>query len=409
MMTKKEITQSITADAKNDYYIRDNGGGNGFGSLQQPAIRNSIFPNVPPYIKFSSGVNRVTTNRGIGDRINENTFMTNISAGNIADYNVTIIDNNGNNNEKTGIRKDNIVKSLPRNVRKLLQWKNTKITPPIVRKIVLKSGFLLKDEYKGWCGTWDNQIKCTAYKNLHEYQKFNHFPGTFQVGRKDNLWKNIQQMKVKFGEKKFDLMPTTYVLPQDKKSFRMKWEKVKQEHFQWWILKPPAGYRGDGIKIVHKYKQIPKSAPIVVQKYVQNPYLINGNKFDLRLYVLTTSIHPLRIYLYEEGLVRFATAKYSSNANTLANRFIHLTNYSVNRLNDKYESNSDTEACKGHKWTLKTLWKYLRNECQVDVQLVWQSLIDLIVKTMISVEDSLYKSSCNNLRSRYTFNLYVLH
>lgn len=39
--------------------------------------------------------------------------------------------------------------------------------------------------------------------------------------------------------------------------------------------------------------------------------LMDGYKFDLRIYVALMSINPLRIYVYDEGLVRFATVKYT--------------------------------------------------------------------------------------------------
>jgi hypothetical protein len=69
----------------------------------------------------------------------------------------------------------------------------------------------------------------------------------------------------------------------------------------------PASARGVGIKVINKWSQLPKKMSLVVQRYISNPYLINGSKFDLRLYVLVTSFNPLRIYLYPDGLARFAS------------------------------------------------------------------------------------------------------
>jgi tubulin polyglutamylase TTLL4 len=65
--------------------------------------------------------------------------------------------------------------------------------------------------------------------------------------------------------------------------------------------------------VVHKWSQIPKKRPLVVQRYIAQPYLINGSKFDLRLYVFMSSVDPLRIYLYDDGLVRFASGKISAH------------------------------------------------------------------------------------------------
>lgn len=75
----------------------------------------------------------------------------------------------------------------------------------------------------------------------------------------------------------------------------------------------PASARGVGIKVINKWSQLPKKTSLVVQKYIAKPYLINGSKFDLRLYVLVTSFHPLRIYLYPDGLARFASGQFISS------------------------------------------------------------------------------------------------
>lgn len=120
------------------------------------------------------------------------------------------------------------------------------------------------------------------------------------------------------------------------------------------------------------------SYTIVTSRYLHKPYLISGSKFDLRIYVYVTSYDPLRIYIFSDGLVRFASCKsvfthprsdkyycklyrlymilllsrlrYSSSMKTLSNKFMHLTNYSVNKKNSEYQTNSDDKACQGHKW-----------------------------------------------------------
>jgi len=55
--------------------------------------------------------------------------------------------------------------------------------------------------------------------------------------------------------------------------------------------------------------QVPLDEQVLLSQYIHTPLLIDGFKFDVRLYVAVLSYNPIRIYLFEDGLVRFATVK----------------------------------------------------------------------------------------------------
>ena len=82
----------------------------------------------------------------------------------------------------------------------------------------------------------------------------------------------------------------------------------------------------------------------------------------MRIYVLITSLLPLRIYIYDEGLVRFATEKYYLGQPFKRDRFMHLTNYAVNKHSKNFIQNIDLLSdCEGSKWSLSGLKKYLES------------------------------------------------
>lgn len=289
---------------------------------------------------------------------------------------------------------------LHTDLRKHLKWKLSTITPAIVKRCASNSGFrLMRKNCTDWTCTWGRHMKSPMFKEIKESQKINHFPGTFNIGRKDRLWKNYHKLMLKHGKSEFGFLPRTFCLPADTKLLRKVWERKGGKGR--WIVKPPALARGEGIKVINKWSQIPPTRPLVVQRYVARPYLINETKFDLRLYVLVTSMNPLRIYLYDDGLVRFASNKYTNESSKVHDVFTHLTNYSINKKSASYLSNEEAQEAQGHKWTLKTLWRHFDAE-GIDHSVIWEKIKDLMIKTVISAESSMVNLFQNNVASRYS-------
>lgn len=76
----------------------------------------------------------------------------------------------------------------------------------------------------------------------------------------------------------------------------------------------------------------------IVQQYIDRPHLIEGLKYDLRIYVFLYGVSPLRIYLHQNAFARFCTEQYRRpNKRNMDNVFIHLTNYALNKNADNYQ------------------------------------------------------------------------
>lgn len=168
-------------------------------------------------------------------------------------------------------------------------------------------------------------------------------------------------MQEKYGKHCFDFIPDTYVLPDEFGEFYSHFQRQKQSDPKrnMWIVKPANLSRGRGIYLIDDISEVNVDDVSVISRYISNPLLINGHKFDLRIYVVVTSIDPLRIYVYKEGLARFASEEYS-NKTSKSNKFMHLTNYSVNKKNENYIQNENTENDDfGFKWSLSAFCKHL--------------------------------------------------
>mmetsp|Transcript_5140 Transcript_5140/g.15687 ORF Transcript_5140/g.15687 Transcript_5140/m.15687 type:complete len:901 (+) Transcript_5140:62-2764(+) len=93
--------------------------------------------------------------------------------------------------------------------------------------------------------------------------------------------------------------------------------------------------RGDGATRAHGQRcgnrGLPQPSPGwrgIVNPYLATPLLHNGRKWDVRAYVLCTSVLPMRIYIFAEAVVRYASALYSS---TTSDPAAVLTNTAIGK------------------------------------------------------------------------------
>lgn len=112
------------------------------------------------------------------------------------------------------------------------------------------------------------------------------------------------------------------------------------------IVKPDNLAQGRGIYLSRNCEKIIENCTNegggwVVQDYLANPHIIEELKYDLRIYVMLYGLNPLRIFIHEQGLARFATEPYEKPRNgNMDNMFVHLTNYAINKMNSKFQQNN---------------------------------------------------------------------
>jgi len=269
---------------------------------------------------------------------------------------------------------------------------------------ILRQGGLyrVRPDTQRWLLLWSKHPPPETLRVLKPVQKTNHFRGSWHLGRKDLIWKSISKMQRRFG-KAYQITPQAFVLP---KAF-VSWEaaRTRQPHGLW-IWKPCSSSCGRGIKVFSSLNMGPDEVKElgrkrgVIQRYVPNPLLIFGYKFDLRIYVVILSYDPLKVYINDEGLVRLATEKYSASPDTLEKQTMHLTNYSVNKASPAFVQNrdgrdgaeavantecDDDEGPGASKWSLGELRAHFKRQ-GLDYGAMFDRIKDLVIKTLIAVE-----------------------
>ncbi|XP_032381739.1 tubulin polyglutamylase TTLL7 isoform X4 [Etheostoma spectabile] len=230
----------------------------------------------------------------------------------------------------------------------------------------------------------DSAVQHEKIAELRNYQRINHFPGMGEICRKDCLARNMSKM-IKCQPQEYSFIPKTWIFPAEYTQFQNYVKELRRKRKQkTFIVKPANGAMGHGISLIRNCEKLPAQEHFIVQEYLDKPFLMEGYKFDLRIYILVTSCDPLRIFLYNDGLVRMGTEKYHapSEAN-LSQLYMHLTNYSVNKHNENFER--DETVDKGSKRSISWFTEFLRTN-DYDVAKFWGDVSELVVKTIIVAE-----------------------
>ncbi|XP_074596115.1 putative tubulin polyglutamylase ttll-15 [Brevipalpus obovatus] len=162
-----------------------------------------------------------------------------------------------------------------------------------VREILRRLGYeVIGDIDQNWDILWTFDPPPTP--SLKPHQKVNHFPGTKFVTSKYLL-----------STSNLSFVPKSFLIPDDKKEFL----DFASKHPKYSWVRKNLGHRGVRIQKVQEIDL--DNSSYIVQEFIQNPFLIDGRKFDVGIYVIHTSIDPLRVYTFDEEVqFRFCIEDY---------------------------------------------------------------------------------------------------
>uniref|UniRef100_A0A8B9S4E9 Tubulin--tyrosine ligase-like protein 9 n=1 Tax=Apteryx owenii TaxID=8824 RepID=A0A8B9S4E9_APTOW len=256
-----------------------------------------------------------------------------------------------------------------------------------------------------------------------------HFRNRCELTRKNYLVKNLKRFRKqlereagKLEATKCDFFPKTFEMPLE---YHLFVEEFHKNPGITWIMKPVGRSQGKGIFLFRKLKDIidwkkvrttlslllgecPTATKFltdglctddqkdetqveiyVAQRYIENPYLIGGRKFDLRVYVLVTSYIPLKAWLYRDGFARFSNTRFTLNS--IDDHYVHLTNVAVQKTAPDYDL---------EKWMIQQLRQYLTAKHGAElVEVLFADMDNIFIKSLQSVQNVI-------ISDKHCFELY---
>ena len=238
------------------------------------------------------------------------------------------------------------------------------------------------------------------YRQIHTQhsclgQMANHLPGHETLYRKDTFLESLAAYENRFKNKSqcFDpevYFPKTYKLTdarQCKEFFKKfnspEYQALKQERKIVYFRKTGSGAHGaDGVFAVDTAEEIQINTLYshgelcgqvlennLMQYYIYNPLLLNGRKFDFRVFMLIASVNPFIVY-YHDGLLRVSLSQYNPNGGNMRQSLMpnsqendDVINYAT--VKGSYKGKTLEEIREEYIWNFDRLQKYLIETGQV--------------------------------------------
>ncbi|RHY22309.1 hypothetical protein DYB25_008841 [Aphanomyces astaci] len=234
-------------------------------------------------------------------------------------------------------------------------------------------------------------------RRLNAFQKVNHFPSMEDICRKDFLANNLYTFVAH--------PPILYLIAHHRNAMR-KLLPDEYDFFPRSFLVP-----AERVELQQCMDNDKRGAT-----YIHNPLLIDGFKFDLRIYVLVVSVDPLVVYVFRNGLARFCTTPFQApKRSNLHQTRMHLTKYTLDhvitqsitssRNRSRHHSYAINKKSKdfvksvdestGSKRSLAFVMQHLQDDHGMDPCAVWADVCDIVLKTLLAIQPRLAASYRN--------------
>ena len=230
----------------------------------------------------------------------------------------------------------------------------------------------------------------------------NRYPDAKKLAHKDTF-SQMTKIAQLIDREAFSFIPPTFTLPSKFDAKRLD-EYMCQNKGVTYIAKPQVGAQGDGMALFKEFRELPYSMEgkdVVVQRYLDRPLLMDQLKFDLRVYVVLIGIgESIKAYICDDGLARFCTVSPSffltSSLSLLQTKYekptksnfkqayMHLTNYSVQKMSEAYIRPSAEDILKENNATKRTITSLIASMKRkgIDSDEVWRSVREACTRTM---------------------------